>query len=271
MNGEVSCVVATQCSSLEPGQAKRKAVGAGRAMVSAWGGSKAILPANLLAHGGGHSGPVTCVNKQCPRRCWWRTYMCQTPCSAFPISISFHLTCEEARLLSSFFQREWRCEHEAAHRRAQSSATEAQGVRLSRATVQPAPARPADSSSQEGWPGGAKAEGALENLSSPVLSYTWRWIKTARCFQLVRVNIIDSSQFQKWWAISPGKEIIQPKGQTLKNTAFKMERINLGPKKILTRKQLSNIHRKTRSWGDQIFFENPFSVATYQQVVLTTS
>lgn len=210
MNGKASCVAAVQFSSLEPGQAERKAVWAGTAMVSAWEGSKAVLPANLLVHGGGHLGPVMCVNKQYRSRCWWRTYMCQTPRSAFPISISFHPTYEEARLLSSFFQREmemW------AWGNAQEGAE---------SQTQPAPARPADSSRQEGWPRGRKGRGSSQESIQP-RSYhtTWRLIKTARCFQLIRVNIIDSSQFQKWWAISPSKEIIQPKGQTLKNTAVK--------------------------------------------------
>lgn len=217
------CVVAVQFSSLEPGQAARKTIWAGKAMVSTWEGSKAVLPANLLVHWGGHWGPVMCVNKQNPSQCWWRTYMCQTPRSAFPISISFHPTYEEAWLLPSFSQREmetW----------ALGNSQEGAGLNHRGAEIQTqqshsaacAPVRAADSRCHKGWSRGHKSRGGSQKSIQPHSYHTTRrLIKTALCFQLIRVNIIDSSQFPKLWAISRGKEITQPKGQTLKNTAVK--------------------------------------------------
>lgn len=132
-NSKVFCVVAVQFSSLEPGQNERKRVWAGKVMGSTWEGNKVVLPANLLVPWGGRSGPVPCANEQYPSRCWWRIYMCPTPCSAFPIRSHFILPMRGTAIILIFPKRNgtWALGHsqedaELSHRDWESNSAEPQ-------------------------------------------------------------------------------------------------------------------------------------------------
>lgn len=185
-NSKVFCVVAVQFSSLEPGQNDRKRVWAGKVMGSTWEGNKVVLPANLLVPWGGRSGPVTCANEQYPSRCWWRIYMCPTPCSAFPIRSHFILPMRGTAIILIFPKRNgtWALGHSQEDAELSHRGTESQTQQSHTAAC--VPACPADSNSHEWCSTRREGRGSSQKFIQPHSYHTtWRLIKAVHCFQLM--------------------------------------------------------------------------------------